>query len=146
MGVVRTLNGSGIPYALCGGMAVVLHGYPRLTRDIDLLIPPENLSAAREALAAIGFTVSAGLIPFDTGSPHERKVFRISKVVGSDLLTVDLLLLPAFLNEVWENRETYELEDLPIDVVDRNGLITMKRFAGRLQDLSDIENLEGAEG
>ncbi len=127
-------------------MAVVLHGYPRLTRDIDLLIRPEDLSAAREALAAIGFTVAAGLIPFDTGDPHERKVFRISKMVGSDLLTVDLLLLPAFLKEVWENRETYELENLPIDVVDRKGLITMKRIAGRLQDLSDIEHLEGAEG
>ena len=84
------------------------------------------------------------MIPFDVGKPHERKIFRISKVIGTELLTVDLLLLPAFLNEVWDNRETYELEGIPIYAVDRDGLITMKRLAGRPQDLSDIANLEGA--
>ncbi len=144
IGVVRTLNGSGIPYALCGGMAVVLHGYPRLTRDIDLLIRQSDLTGARDVLAAIGFTIPGGMIPFDVGKPHERKIFRISKVIGTELLTVDLLLLPAFLNEVWDNRETYELEGIPIYAVDRDGLITMKRLAGRPQDLSDIANLEGA--
>ena len=145
LGVVRALNDSGVPYALCGGMAVVLHGYPRLTRDIDLLIRPGDLAAAREALAATGFTVLGGMIPFDTGGPHEREVFRISKAIGTELLTVDLLLLPAFLKEVWQSRETYELENVPVDVVDREGLITMKRLAGRPQDLSDIANLEGAK-
>jgi hypothetical protein len=144
MGVVRTLNGSGIPYALCGGMAVVLHGYPRLTRDIDLLIQRSDLAGARDALAGIGFTILGGMIPFDMGGPHERKVFRISKVMGMELLTVALLLLPAFLNEVWDSRKTYELEGIPIYVVDRDGLITLKRLAGRPQDLSDIANLEGA--
>ncbi len=139
--MISTLNNSSVAYALCGGMAVVLHGYPRLTRDIDLLIRPEDLSAAREALEAIGFTISAGLLIFDTGTPHERQVFRISKATGSEILTVDLLLLPSFLHEVWKTRETYEVESVPIDVVDRNGLIAMKRIAGRAQDLSDIENL-----
>lgn len=139
--MIRALNESSVAYALCGGMAVVLHGYPRLTRDIDLLIRPEGLSEAREALGAIGFTISAGLLTFDTGQRYERDVFRISKAIGSEILTVDLLLLPPFLSEVWKARETYEVEDVPVDVVDRNGLITMKRIAGRPQDLSDIENL-----
>ena len=145
LGVVRVLNGSGVPYALCGGMAVVLHGYPRLTRDIDLLIKPGDLSGARDALATTGFTVVGGMIPFGTGGPHERKVFRVSKIIGTEFLTVDLLLLPTFLNNVWKGRKTYELEGVPIDVVDRDGLITMKRIAGRPQDLSDIANLEGAK-
>ncbi len=130
IGVVRTLNVSGVPYALCGGMAVVLHGYPRLTRDIDLLIRRSDLAGARDALAEIGFTILGGMIPFDVGKPHERKVFRISKVIETELLTVDLLLLPVFLNEVWDSRETYELEGIPICVVDRDGLIAMKRITG----------------
>jgi hypothetical protein len=142
LGVIRALNNSDVSYALRGGMAVVLHGYPRLTKDIDLLIRPEDLSPAREVLGAIGFTLSGGLLTFDAGEPHERDVFRISKAVGSEILTVDLLLLPPFLKEVWETRETYKVEDVTIDVVDRNGLIAMKRIAGRPQDLSDIDNLE----
>ncbi len=139
---VGALNRAGVPYALCGGMAVVLHGYPRLTRDIDLLIKPQELEAAKAALAAVGYSLPGGLIPFDTGGPHERQVFRVSKRIGEDLLTIDLLLLPPFLKEVWENRETYELDGVPVSVVSRSGLITMKKIAGRHQDLSDIDNLE----
>jgi hypothetical protein len=33
---------SGIDYALCGGLAVVVHGYPRLTKDIDALERMKN--------------------------------------------------------------------------------------------------------
>ena len=95
--------------------------------------------------AGIPYALCGGMIPFDMGKPHERKVFRISKVMGREVLTVDLLLLPAFLNEVWHSRETYELEGIPIYVVDRDGLIMMKRLAGRPQDLSDIANLEGVK-
>ncbi len=144
LGIVRALNEAGVPYALCGGMAVVLHGYPRLTRDIDLLVRSQDLGAARKALTAAGFTIPSGLIPFDTGGPHEREVFRISKPIGEELLTVDLLLLPDFLKKVWESRETYELDNVNVVAVDRGGLVAMKRIAGRPQDLSDIEHLETA--
>ena len=141
---VGALNRAGVPYALCGGMAVVLHGYPRLTRDIDLLIRPQELETAKAALAGVGFSIPGGLILFDSGGPHERKVFRVSKRIGEDLLTIDLLLLPQFLKDVWEDRETYELDNVPVAVVSRSGLITMKKIAGRHQDLSDIDNLENA--
>ena len=140
--VVSALNHAGVPYALCGGMAVVLHGFPRLTRDIDLLIRSQELEAAKAALATVGFSISGGLIPFDAGGPNEREVFRISKLVGEDLLTIDLLLMPHFLKDVWEDREIFELDKVPVTVVNRSGLITMKKIAGRHQDLSDIENLE----
>ncbi len=144
LGLVRAFGRADVPYALCGGMAVVLHGYPRLTRDVDLLIRSRDLDAARAALASAGFTIPGGLIPFDAGLSHERNVFRVSKAVGDDLLTVDLLLLPDFLAEVWKSRETYELEGVLVTVVSVDGLITMKRIAGRHQDLSDVEQLEGA--
>ena len=142
LGVVETLNRADVPYALCGGMAVVLHGYPRLTRDIDLLIRSQDMDAARAVLASAGFTIPGGLIPLDAGRPHERNVFRISRAMGDDLLTVDLLLLPDFLEEVWNSRETYVLDDVIVTVVSVDGLITMKKIAGRHQDLSDIEHLE----
>ena len=143
LGVVAALNRAAVPYALCGGMAVVLHGYPRLTRDIDLLIRKQDLEAAESALAAYGFSIPGGRIPFDRGRPYEREVFRISKRIGDDLLTVDLLLLPDFLEDVWARRETYELDEVGVTVVAVDGLITMKKIAGRHQDLSDIEHLKG---
>ena len=84
------------------------------------------------------------MIPFDPGGRYARNVFRVSKRVGNDLLTVDLLLLPGFLQEVWDTRETYELDGVPLAVVSLTGLLMMKRVAGRHQDLSDIEHLEEA--
>jgi hypothetical protein len=94
-------------------------------------------------LASVGFTIEAGIIPFEVGRPHERQVYRVSKASGTDLLTVDMLLLPAFLQEVWLDREVYKVEGKPIHVVSRSSLIDMKRIAGRPQDLGDIANLEG---
>jgi hypothetical protein len=75
--------------------------------------------------------------------PHERQVYRVSKLIGDELLTVDLLLLPHFLEEVWLGRETYEVEGSLVHVVSRAGLIFIKRVAGRPQDIGDIANLEG---
>ena len=149
LGVVGALNRSEVPYALCGGMAVVLHGHPRLTRDVDLLIRKQDLEAAEAALATAGFTLPGGMLPFDPGGRHERNVFRLSKrvaddILADDILTVDLLLLPDFLRDVWEDREVYELDGVPVTVVSADGLIAMKRVAGRHQDLSDIEHLERA--
>ena len=39
-----------IPYAIIGGHAIAIHGNPRMTQDIDLLVAPENLAAAETAL------------------------------------------------------------------------------------------------
>lgn len=42
--ITNTLSAARIDYALCGGVAVAVHGYPRATRDIDLLIREEDLA------------------------------------------------------------------------------------------------------
>ncbi len=38
LGVTRALEAAGIPYAICGGIAVTIHGATRTTKDIDLLV------------------------------------------------------------------------------------------------------------
>ena len=48
IGLVTALNEARIEYALCGGLAVINHGYPRLTRGIDLLILEKDLDRIRE--------------------------------------------------------------------------------------------------
>ena len=94
----------------------------------------------------VGFTMPGGIIPFDVGKESERRIFRISKRIGPEILTVDLLLLPPYLQSVWDSREVYEVEGVAITVVSLAGLLEMKRVAGRPQDLSDIDNLESIDG
>jgi hypothetical protein len=50
--ITDKLDELGIPYAICGGMAVNAHGHQRATTDVDLLLTPEG--HARFKAAAIG--------------------------------------------------------------------------------------------
>ena len=55
--VARALQEHGVEYAVIGGIAMALHGFPRATKDIELFLPvaAENnkrLLAALDAAAA----------------------------------------------------------------------------------------------
>ena len=143
--VIDALREAELDYALCGGLAVAVHGYPRATKDIDILIREADLERARKCLEAAGYTLETGLIPFDIGKPTERRVFRVTKIEGSEFMTVDMILVSGFLEEVWSDREKHDLEGSELGVVSLKGLRTMKRVAGRPQDLADLAQL-GSEG
>ncbi len=64
--LVRLFNEEKVSYALCGGMAVGIHGYPRFTQDIDFLIPPESLDQARAVAAKAGSSMSRGAFHLQT--------------------------------------------------------------------------------
>ncbi len=54
--VFRALNDRGVRYLVAGGVAVVLHGYSRLTKDLDLVVDlaEEQARAAIDALTGLG--------------------------------------------------------------------------------------------
>lgn len=141
LAILDALQQARLDYAICGGFAVGLHGYPRLTTDIDLLVRPDDLERVREVLATVGYSLDSGLITFAAGKPTEHSLWRVSRAEGSDLITVDLLLVSPFLQDVWDGREELLLGARRVRVVSRGGLLKMKRAAGRLKDLDDIEKL-----
>jgi len=49
------------------------------------------------------------------------------------------------IEEVWESKEQVVFQGHPTIVVTRSGLITLKRRAGRPQDLADIWRMENEE-
>ena len=59
-------------------------------------------------------------------------------------MTLELVLLPSWLEGAWRTREAVEWEGRTITVVSREGLLAMKRAAGRPQDLADIAKLTGS--
>jgi hypothetical protein len=130
-----------IDYALCGGLALSVHGHPRFTRDIDLLIREEDLGRARTSLSRIGYDLEAGMFRFHIGTSQETRLFRVSHSDGTQLVTLDLLLVTPVLEEVWLDREAIDLDGKFLRLVSRAGLIKMKQIAGRPQDLADIEAL-----
>lgn len=53
--IAEKLDRLNIPYAVVGGMALVLHGQERTTVDVDILVNSEGLRAAHEALEGLGY-------------------------------------------------------------------------------------------
>jgi len=141
-GLVRIFDEESIDYALCGGMAMAVHGFPRATVDIDLLIRPEDYERARGASAKAGFDFETRPMSFDGGKMEIR---RVTKIVGSEVLILDFLLVAPSLEDVWADRRLYELSDGPIRAVSRQGLIKLKQGRASKQDQADIERLLESE-
>lgn len=38
LNICKAFNSEGVSYVLIGGWAVIIHGFPRLTNDIDFLV------------------------------------------------------------------------------------------------------------
>jgi hypothetical protein len=41
--LIDALAAAAVPHAICGGIAVTIHGAPRLTDDLDLLVPADRI-------------------------------------------------------------------------------------------------------
>lgn len=140
--LVEVFNLHKIDFALCGGLAVAAHGLVRATQDIDFLIREESLDAAYKAAAEVGYDIRGLDISFKERTVEIR---RVSKVVGEDVMSLDLLLVTPHVEDVWETKEAIDFIGQSLFVVSRAGLIRMKQQAGRPQDLADIDRLENEE-
>lgn len=141
LAVVSALEASGASYALCGAAAVAVHGAPRATTDIDVLVAPDDLAGSLAAVRPLGFDVEALPMRFSDG----MEVRRVTKIEGADTLTLDILLVNENLAPVLHGRQRMTLQGRDIWVVSREGLIQMKSWAGRPQDLADIDRLRGLD-
>ncbi len=130
-----------LEYALCGGIAVNIHGHVRTTQDIDVLVQEKDLSRVMPLLQRLNFTFTSGRVPFQAGTADERKLYRATQIEDTDVLTVDVLIVTPILEDVWESRQVFAWLDRAVTVVSLEGLTKMKLMAGRHQDLADLENL-----
>ena len=138
---IGALNRRQIAYAVCGGWAMTIHGCPRATMDIDVMVLLEDLAEAWQVAEDQGYNVEGAPLHFHDGAIEIR---RISKVDAETkvLFTIDFLLVTEATIEIWHGRKKVEWEQGKISTVSREGLIQLKKISGRLQDLADIERLE----
>ena len=139
--ITNALNECGIEYAVCGGWAMAILGFPRATIDIDLLILSDDLSEVWQIAQNFGYDVEGLPLHFHDGKIEIRRISKIDKDTKS-LITIDFLLVTEALKEVWQNRKLFKWNRGNVFVVSKEGLIFMKSISGRLQDLADIERLE----
>lgn len=136
--LTRDLDTAAIPYAVCGALALAVHGHPRATRDIDVVTDLAHVEALKAVARTHGFTLEALPMTFQGSG---ITVHRLSRIAGSQIVTLDVLIGDGVLAPVWESRVRVESGRGPIWVVSRQGLVTMKLAAGRPQDLADLARL-----
>lgn len=138
------LHDSAIEYALCGGLAVGIHGYPRATVDIDILILPADEPRVEAAARELGYAFKAAPMSFAGGSTEIRRITKIDAADGETLM-LDMLLVTPPIEPVWHTRERVQWRGRELTVVSAPGLITLKTFRSSKQDLADIARLRGEE-
>jgi hypothetical protein len=143
--LTMALGKAQVDFAVCGGIAVGIHGFVRFTEDIDLMILKEDLESALSVARSLGYTIESGRIPLQTGTPGEHEIHRVVKIEGKDWLQLDLVLASEGLRSVWDDRGIFQWQGRLIPCVSRQGLMEMKRRAGRSKDLIDLEELRKAD-
>ncbi|NJN96856.1 MAG: hypothetical protein HC875_23520 [Anaerolineales bacterium] len=124
-----------------GGIAAVLHGVPRATFDLDILIEatPDNAQRLLDALLAANLG-TASLTSAEELLAHEITIFNDWVRIDVQTSTPGLLF-----EEAWQNRETMAYQNQIFYVVSRTDLVTSKRAAGRQVDLEDVRLLEAGD-
>jgi len=149
----KTLNDAGIRYVVVGGLAVVLHGYARLTVDVDLVLDLEETPARKaiETLVGMGMRPRVPVNPKDFADRSIREAWIRDRGMqvfsmfdpSNPMRVVDLFVEhPIPFEELWSRSDLFELSQTTVRVASIPDLIQLKRRAGRPQDLADIEQLE----
>jgi len=136
--VFRSFQDRDVRYVVIGGIASVLHGVPRATFDVDILIEatPENAQRLLDALLEAGLGTAALTTP-EAVLANDITVFR-------DRVRIDVQTSMPGLEfaSAWRNRKTVTYQGQDFLIVSSDDLIASKRAAGRDVDLEDVRLLE----
>lgn len=134
----RSLNENKVKYVIIGGIACVLYGSPRLTKDIDIFIERnlENSQKLLKALKEIGFGTASLTTP--------QKIIKNEVTIFKDYIRLDVLTKIKRLDfeRVWKEKVIKRMRGLKLPIISLDNLIISKRAIGRSLDLEDIKILE----
>ena len=135
--IFKILHAAGVRYVVVGGLATVLHGYARLTADVDLAVDlaPEEATKMIQALVAKGFRPQVPVLPEEFANPMVREVwFREKNMRAFSLVdpanpmrVVDLLLKPEVpFEELLARSQEVMLNRTKIRIASIDDLIALK--------------------
>lgn len=144
--LLRRLSEQGVDFVVIGGVAVNLQGYARFTKDLDMVYATNaaNLERLGTVLVELGARLRgvADDVPFVPDGPTLKRTSILT--LDTPLGGLDLLVEPdgaARYEEIRERAIVVDLDGVEIRVVSLDDLLSMKRAAGRPQDLADIDAL-----
>lgn len=139
--LVSQLEEQGVRYALVGGVAMAFYTEPRFTRDIDLLVDPEDFDKTKGILERDGYFESASPWTFRNVA---IKLYRFLKVVNEeDGMLIDILVAKdEEVRKIIQNAVVAESKEGKVMLANKKDLIWLKRARDSKQDQADIEKLK----
>lgn len=140
---------AGVDFVVVGGVAIVVQASPRFTRDLDICYATDKTNLER--LGQLLVSLEARLRDIDEDLPFvpDARTLRQAQILTLATREGDLDLLadppgsPGYA-ALRRRADTIDLEGASVRVASLEDLISMKRAAGRPQDLIDVEALEVA--
>ena len=135
---IESLNEANVEYLVIGAHALALHGVPRYTGDLDILVRRSTENAARivDAIRVFGLE-SLGFNEADFMEPDQFIQ------IGVAPLRLDICtdISGVTFEEAWANRVAGEIGGVPVAFIGKDEFIKNKRAVGRPKDLGDIDQI-----
>lgn len=134
--LLKLLKSKNVRYLLIGGYAVIAHGHPRFTSDMDISIAADGVNVERvlETLTEFGF-------PPTNNSPFAEPKSLVR--LGVEPVKIEILNYLEGVNfeEAYARRKISPTEDIEIDLISLEDLLVNKTVVGRDKDLLDVKEL-----
>ena len=136
--VFQALNRAKIDYLVCGGTAVVMFGFARLTVDLDLVVSlkRENLSKLYDMLSGLGYKTR---IPIKKSEFIQKEILaklekeKNMKVVSfydpkDNFKTIDIGVNLPNIDQILRRKKIIKVRNFNIPIIFIDDLIKMKEF------------------
>ena len=148
----KALNDADVHYVIVGGIATILHGYVRATADVDLVVDLQVAETSKviSVLTAEGFKPKIPVQALEFADEKKREMWinekgmQVFSMYHPDKIGMTIYLFvkqPIPFHDLYSRSVVMDLDGIKVRVCSIDDLITMKRQAGRLKDLADIEQL-----
>lgn len=150
--IFRGLYEARVRYLIVGAVAINLHGVPRMTADLDLMLDlrEHNLRTFVETLTTLGYKPRVPVQATELLDPSKRREWRETKSMvmftfihpARPYEEIDIFLEnPIDFESAYAGRKDSAIGDFTVSIAGISDLIALKRIAGREQDKSDIAAL-----
>lgn len=128
-------------FVLVGGWAIAVHGRPRATEDLDILVrpTPENAERVYRALVVFGAPVAAHGVQRELFA-GEGYGYRFG--VKPNLVEILTTISGVDFDAAAADSLTVDVDGRAVPVIGRAALLQNKRAAAREKDLDDVRWLE----
>ncbi len=140
--VTRALDSEGVPYMVIGGFAVILHGEPRTTVDLDITVDVHQDGAA----GLVRIVSGLGKATVDKPAAFAERT-RVLPIVTHEGTPVDFILATlSFELKAIENARVIEIAGAKVRVCTPEDLIIHKIVSERPRDHEDVVGILRRQG